>query len=72
MDNAVVFRHHTVVCQSEVLGVLCQCGHLLGADRVFNGFVLVVCWCVVVGHTEDMVGTETFQSSGSHALESLR
>ena len=71
MDDAIVFVHHAIVRQSEVLGILGQRVNLLGRDGVCDGLVLVVGGCVVVGHAEDVVGTETFQSTGSHAVESL-
>ena len=71
MDDAIVFRHHAIVCQSKLLGILSQRVHLLLRDGVGNGFVLVVRGCVVVGHAVDVVRTETLQTTGSHAIESL-
>ena len=71
MNDAVVRRKHTIVRQTKVLGVLCQSCHLLGTNGVLNGFVLIVRRRVVVGHTEYALGTKTFQSASSHAVESL-
>ena len=72
MDDAIVSGHHAIVRQSEILGILRQRTDLLGRDGVGNGLVLVVRRRVVVGHAVDFVWTETLQSTGSHAVESLR
>ena len=71
MDDTIIFRHHAIVCQSKLLGILSQRVHLLLRDGVSDGFVLVVRGCVVVGHAVDVVRTEALQSTGSHAIESL-
>ena len=72
MDNAVLGIHHAEMCQPEVCRILCQRIDLCTGHRIFNRFVLVVGGRVVVRHTDDMVGPETFESSFPHALESLR
>ena len=57
--------------QSEVGGIPGKGVHLFLRYGVFDGFVLVVCGGVMVGHTENLLGSETFQPTFSHAVESL-
>ena len=71
MDNTVRGVHHAIVCQSELLGILCQRRNLLGTDGVLDRLVLVVRWRIVVGHAENVVGTEALQSASPHAVKSL-
>ena len=71
VDNTIRLVHHAVVRQSEFLGVLSQRRNLIGTDGVLDGFVLIVGWCVMIGHTIDVVRTEAFQSACPHAVESL-
>ena len=72
VDDAVILRHHTVVSQSELFGVLSQRVHLLLRYRIFNKFILIVRWRIVVGHAVNLLGAETFQSASPHTVESLR
>ena len=72
MDNTIILIHHTVMRQSEVFGILRQRADLLGRNGVFDGFILIVCRCVVVGHTENLVRTKTLQPTSSHTVKRLR
>ena len=71
MDDTVILRHHAIMCQSEIGSILRQHIHLLLRYRVFNGFILIMCRCIMIRHTEYLLGAETLQSSFAHALESL-
>ena len=72
MDDAVVLRIHAVVSQSKLAGVLFQCVNLCFRYRILDGFVLIVSWCVVVGHADNLLRTETLQAPCPHTLEGLR
>ena len=72
VDDAVVRVHHSEVSESEVFAVFGECVHLFTRNGVFDGFVLVVGRCVVVGHTENLLRAETLESAAAHSLESLR
>ena len=72
MDDAVVFRKHAVVRQSELGGILRQRVHLFLRYRILDGFVLIMSRGVMVWHTIDLLGTETLQSPAPHPVEGLR
>ena len=72
VDDAIVLRHHAVVGQSEVLGILGQCIHLCLRHWVLDGLVLIMGRCIVVRHAVYLLRTETLQSPGPHIFESLR
>ena len=72
MDDTVLRVHHAEVGQTEIGRILGQRVHLCFADRVLYRLILVVRRSIVVRHTINVVGTETFQASGTHAGESLR
>ena len=57
--------------QAEVCRVLCQRVYLLAAYWVGDGLVLVVGGSVVVGHTDNLLRTETAQTTLSHPVEGL-
>ena len=72
MDNSISLIHHTEMLQTEVLGILSQSIDLGFRDRVFNGFILVVRRRIMVGHTEYLFRTETFDSACTQSGKSLR
>ena len=72
MDNTIILRHHAVMRQSELGCVLGQCIHLLLRYRILDRLILIVRRCIVIGHTENLLGAETLQSACTHAVESLR
>ena len=45
---------------------------MLARYGVGNGFVLIMGRCVMVGHTEDVVGAEAFQSTALESCKGLR
>ena len=72
MDDTVLRIHHTEVGQTEIGGVLSQSVYLVAGNRVFNWFVLVVGWGVVVWHADYLVWTEALQATFAHSCKSLR
>ena len=72
VDDAVLRIHHAEMCQTEFLGICGKCINLRLTDRIFDRLVLIVSGCIMVGHAEDTVGAEAFQSSRTHSFESLR
>ena len=72
MDDTIILRHHAIVCQTEFCRILRQHVNLLTRYRVLDGFILVVCRRIVIGHAVYSLRTEAFQSPGPHTLESLR
>ena len=72
MDDSIVLRQHAVVGESELLGIAGQGVDLLLRHGVFDGFVLIVRWRVVVGHAKNMAGPETPESALPQTIECLR
>ena len=72
MDDTVILRHHAVMGKSELGCILGEGVHLLTRNGILDRFVLIVCRCIVIGHTEYLLGAETFQSACTHAVECLR
>src|SRR5574344_1465599 len=72
MNNTIVLRHHTIMCQTEIGSILCQCVHLLLRYRIFDWLVLIMSWSMMVRHAIDMVRTEAPQSSFPHTCKCLR
>ena len=72
VNDAVVGGVHGIMRQPEVLAISSQQIDLLLGDRVDNGLVLVVGGRVMVGHAEDLLGSETLQPALPHAGERLR
>ena len=58
--------------QSELSCILSQRIHLFLRYRILYRLVLIVCGCVMVGHAEHLLGTETFQSTLPQTVERLR
>ena len=72
MDNTIVLRAHLELRQPELLAILIKRINLLTPNRVGHFLVLVMRLCIVIRHTEDLFGSEAFQSTLSQSLESLR
>ena len=58
--------------KAKVVCILCERVNLLTRYGVGNGFVLIMGRCVMVGHTEDVVGAEAFQSTALESCKGLR
>ena len=71
MNDAVVWVHHSVISQSEILGVAFKRVDLRARHGIGNLLVLVVGWGVVVGHTDNLLRTQTFDAALSQAGECL-
>ena len=71
MDDAIIRRHHAVICQSEFGSILFECIHLRLRYKILNGFILIVGRRVMIGHTVYLLRTEALQSSGPHAFKGL-
>ena len=54
VDDAIILRHHAIMRQSEVGGILCQRIHLFFRYRVLDGFVLIMRRRVVIRHAIDL------------------
>ena len=71
MDDTIVLRTHCKVFDTKFLTVVCKRFNLLATYRVVDYFLLVG-WCVVVGHSYDVVGTEYLHTFVSQCVKCLR
>ena len=72
MDNSILRMHHTVVCQTKILRILSQCVDLRFRNRILNLLILIVCRCVMVGHTKYLFRTQHSDSTFTQSGKSLR
>ena len=72
MDNAVFLIHHAEMLQTEIFRILSQRIHLHLRNSILDRFILIVRRRIVVGHTEYLFRTETFNTSGTQSGKSLR
>ena len=71
MNDAIIGRHHAVMGQSEIGSILSQHIHLMLRYGVLDGLILIMCRGVMIRHADNLLRTEAFQSSCTHALEGL-
>jgi hypothetical protein len=72
VDNTIVLSVHGKVSYAKISSILCQGIYLLLRDRILDWLILIVCWSIVVRHTENLVRTEHLESACPHTGESLR
>ena len=72
MNNTILRMHHAVVCKTKILRILRQRVHLRFRNRIFNLLILIVCRCIMVGHTKYLFGTQYSDSTFTQSRKSLR
>ena len=70
MDDAVILGAHRKVADAKLFAIALQRLHLLAANLVVNGFLLVA-GGVVVGHGHHLLGAEHLQPLVPQRVERL-
>ena len=72
MNHAVIRMRHAKMSQAKLFRITGQRVHLLPGHRVLYGLILIMRRSIVVGHAENLFRPQTFQTTRTHSVESLR
>jgi hypothetical protein len=71
MDDTVLGVFHSKMGKTKLVSITCKCLYLMTRHRFLDGFILILCGDIVVGHAVDSVGAKAFDATASEVIKSL-